>query len=251
LTSYFQVSSAVFTEEGRYMSRSENPLKIRGHEERLSDSPYVEKIGRIQVDSDYSPLCPADVHWNMLLVRYQGKTSLSVWGPMTKAALMPFVEGAEFLFIQFKLGTFIPRFPVRNLLDAGTILPEANSKTFWLNGAAWQFPGYENAEAFVAKLVREELLLREPIVEALIQNQPQSVSLRSAQRRFLQATGLSQRYFRYVERARRAAVLLQQGVSILDTVYEVGYADQAHMTRSLKRLIGQTPTQIASEFQPD
>jgi AraC-like DNA-binding protein len=45
--------------------------------------------------------------------------------------------------------------------------------------------------------------------------------------------------------------LLQQGVSILDTVYEVGYADQAHMTRSLKRLIGQTPTQIAREFHGD
>jgi AraC-like DNA-binding protein len=37
---------------------------------------------------------------------------------------------------------------------------------------------------------------------------------------------------------------LKQGVSILDTVYEAGYFDQAHLTRSLKHLIGQTPAQI-------
>jgi AraC-like DNA-binding protein len=34
-------------------------------------------------------------------------------------------------------------------------------------------------------------------------------------------------------------------VGILDAVHEAGYFDQAHLTRSLKRLIGQTPGQIA------
>jgi methylphosphotriester-DNA--protein-cysteine methyltransferase len=38
---------------------------------------------------------------------------------------------------------------------------------------------------------------------------------------------------------------LKQGVSILDTVHEAGYFDQAHLTRSLKYLIGQTPAKIA------
>jgi AraC-like DNA-binding protein len=40
---------------------------------------------------------------------------------------------------------------------------------------------------------------------------------------------------------------LRQGVSILDTVEQAGYADQPHLTRSLKRLIGQTPAQLASD----
>jgi methylphosphotriester-DNA--protein-cysteine methyltransferase len=48
-----------------------------------------------------------------------------------------------------------------------------------------------------------------------------------------------------IERAQQAAALLEQGVSLLDVVYQVGYADQPHMTRSLKRFIGQTPAQIA------
>jgi AraC-like DNA-binding protein len=33
-------------------------------------------------------------------------------------------------------------------------------------------------------------------------------------------------------------------MSILDTVYQAGYFDQAHLTRSLRRFIGQTPAQL-------
>jgi AraC-like DNA-binding protein len=223
----------------------EYALAILGHEERPSDSPYIEKIGRIRAESEYSSLCPADVHWNMLLTRHDGKTSLAVWGPMTKAAVMPYREGAEFLYIQFKLGTFIPYLPARNLLDAGTTLPNATRKSFWLYGSTWQFPEYENAETFVDRLVRESVLAHEPVVEAVMQDERQVLSMRSAQRRFLQATGLTQRYVHYVERARRAAAMLQQGVPILDTVFDLGYVDQPHLTRSLKHLIGQTPMQIA------
>jgi len=47
-----------------------------------------------------------------------------------------------------------------------------------------------------------------------------------------------------MNRAHKAVELLQQGVSILDTVYEAGYYDQPHLTRSLKQFIGKTPSQI-------
>jgi methylphosphotriester-DNA--protein-cysteine methyltransferase len=67
------------------------------------------------------------------------------------------------------------------------------------------------------------------------------------QRRFLQATGLTQGTVFQIERARYATTLLKQGVSILDSVELAGYADQPHLTRSLKRYIGQTPAQIISE----
>jgi AraC-like DNA-binding protein len=46
------------------------------------------------------------------------------------------------------------------------------------------------------------------------------------------------------QRARHATNLLLEGVSILDVVSRLGYFDQAHLTRSLRRFIGETPTQI-------
>jgi AraC-like DNA-binding protein len=48
-----------------------------------------------------------------------------------------------------------------------------------------------------------------------------------------------------VARAQQAATMLQQGSTILDTVYTLGYFDQPHLTRSLKQWIGYTPAQIA------
>src|SRR3712207_8595796 len=51
------------------------------------------------------------------------------------------------------------------------------------------------------------------------------------------STGLSHSHIRQVERAQRAAALLQQGVSIPDTVFELGYFDQPHLTRSLKHWV--------------
>ncbi len=38
-------------------------------------------------------------------------------------------------------------------------------------------------------------------------------------------------------------------MSILDTVERAGYFDQPHLTRSLKRFIGQTPAQIITRNQ--
>ena len=83
-----------------------------------------------------------------------------------------------------------------------------------------------------------------PEKDAALQAQEQAMSKRSIQRRFRHATGLSLRALQSIERARHAAALLQQGVSLLDTVEEAGYFDQPHLTRSLKQFIGYTPAQI-------
>src|SRR5262249_42490676 len=108
----------------------------------------------------------------------------------------------------------------------------------------WEYPEFENAEIFVKRLVRKGLIALDPTVDSELQRQPREVSIRSAQRHFLQATGISYSAIRQIERARYATNLLTQGVSILDTVYQAGFFDQAHLTRSLKYLIGQTPAQI-------
>jgi len=180
----------------------------------------------------------------MVLRRQNSNVQLLVVGPWTKAGIASWTEGAELLWIKFKLGTFMPHLPSRAFLDVETILPGAASESFWLNGSAWRFPDYDNAETFVDRLVRDDVLVRDPVVNAVLQDQPQELSSRAVRHRFLRATGLTQSRIRQVERAQRAAALLRQGRSILDTVHEVGYFDQPHLTRSLKRWIGRTPAQI-------
>ena len=71
------------------------------------------------------------------------------------------------------------------------------------------------------------------------------MSIRSLQYRFLRATGLTHKTIQQIERASSAVSLLERGTSISETAFELGYFDQAHLTNSLKRLIGRTPAQIA------
>jgi len=213
-------------------------------EERPSDSPFVERIWHTHSQHAGSFRSVAMCHWEMVVTRQYGTTILTVRGPETKATPLDCSAGGEWLGIRFKLGTFSPHLPASNLVDGAVNLPNAASQSFWLHGSVWQFPDFENADMFVERLVRDGLLVHDLVVEAALQGQLKDLSLRTAQRRFLLTTGLTHSAVRQIERARYATILLQQGVSILDVVYEAGYFDQPHLTRALKYLIGQTPAQI-------
>jgi hypothetical protein len=213
-------------------------------EERLTDSPYLETITRGYTDSSGSTIRPAENHWHMVLLKLNGETRLLVVGPLTTSGLIHYGEGAELLWIKFKLGTFMPHLPAKNFLNIETVLPEASSKSFWLKGSAWQFPDFENVETFVNRLARQEVLVRDPLVDAVLKDEPQDLSPRTLRHRFLHATGLSQNQIQQLERARQAVTLLEQGRSIFDTIEEAGYFDQPHLTRALKRWIGHTPAEI-------
>lgn len=68
--------------------------------------------------------------------------------------------------------------------------------------------------------------------------------MRTLQRRFVRATGLSHRAIAGIERAHAATFMLRGGASIARTAHALGFSDQPHLTRALKRLIGLTPAQI-------
>ncbi len=221
-------------------------------DERPSDSPFVERIWHSRSDRAGGFISMAGIHWGIVVTHCAGKTTLTVRGPETRATPAYCPADAEFFGIIFKPGTLMPIFPAGNLMDRQDVsLPEASSSSFWLHGTAWEFPDFDNADTFVDWLARDGLVIHDPVVDAALRGQPVGSSVRTVQRRFLQATGLTQGTVYQIERARYATTLLKQGVSILDTVNLAGYADQPHLTRSLKHLIGQTPAQIISKNRSD
>jgi AraC-like DNA-binding protein len=215
-------------------------------------SPYIERVWHAQCDGDDSSfISSASTHWEMVVTRYEGKTALVVRGPETKASSAPFPNDFEAFGITFKLGTFMPHLSLKTIMDRSDLnIPLATSQSIWLNGAAWEIPTFENADVFVDRLVRQNMLAHEPVVEAMMRGESPDFSIRALQYRFLRATGLTHNTYRQIERSRHAVTLLEQGVSILDTTFEAGYFDQAHLTRSLKRFMGQTPAQLLRESQP-
>ena len=214
-------------------------------ESRLSDSPFVERVWRCRSERGGKFISLAATNFEMALTRLRGKTFLTLRGPETKATTVDCPAEGEWLCIRFKLGTFMPQLLPGTLRDHNSVtLPGASSRSFWLNGSAWEYPDFENAETFVKRLVKSGVISRDPAATTTLEGQPGALSLRSAQRHFLRATGLTYAAFRQIERARYTATLLQDQVSIVDAAYLTGYFDQAHLTRSLKRFIGQTPVKI-------
>jgi hypothetical protein len=213
-------------------------------EVRASDSPLVERIWRSHSERADSFTSISAVCWSMVVSNYKGRIAISIHGPEIGATCKDFPAELEWFGIDFKLGTFMPHIPPCSIMNGYITLPEAADQSFWLGSSVWQFPDYENADTFVNRLVREDLLMCDPVITAINQGKSPTMSLRTIQYRFLRSTGLSQRTIRQIERARYATSLLKQGVSIFDTVCESGYNDQPHLTRSLKHFIGHTPAEI-------
>ena len=215
------------------------------YEDRVIDSPYVDRIWHAQVEQDVHPVCPADARWNLVFVKYNGTLRVSIEGGTSQCLKRSLLAGSEYLVIEFKLGVYMPDFPAGKFLNKDVVLPEAAARSLWLNDLTHKFPDFEDAGRLTDKLVQQGLLVRDPVIEEALQGSPPPVSQRALQYHFLRATGLPLNRIRQIERAHHALALLQQGTSILDTVHDAGYFDQPHLTRSLKRYTGQTPAQIA------
>ena len=217
-------------------------------EDRPSESPLVERVWRSRSARAGVFTSVAASHWEMVVTRLGGRTILTVRGPETRPTPCECPADGEWVGVRFKLGTFMPQLPVQHVMDRNDVnLPGASRRAFWLGGSAIEYPEFENAEAFVRRLERKGWIGRDPVVDAVVKGRVGEVELsaRSLQRRFLRATGLTLSEHRQIERARLATRLLAAGVPILEVVHRVGYFDQAHLTRSLRRWIGPTPAQIA------
>jgi hypothetical protein len=214
-------------------------------EDRISDSPFIERVWRCHSERGGKFLSVAASHFEMAITRLKGQTFLTLRGPETKATILDCPADGEWLCIRFKLGTFMPERLPGSLRDQNDVnLPDVSGRSFLLNGSTWQYPDFENAETFVRRLARAGVIVRDPIVGAVLESESRTLSLRSAQRHFLGSAGITYAAHRQIERARYTTNLLKQGVSIADAVHFGGYFDQAHLTRSLKRLIGETPARI-------
>ena len=221
-------------------------------EERPSDSPLIEQIWRSSSTTSGPFISTANVYWMMVVWRYRGETNVTSRGPETLATPAYALEygfnddETSYLGIVFKPGVFMPHLPPGMVADRNDIiLPKGTGKSFWLDGSIWEFPTFDNVDSFINRLMGTDMLVHDPVVAAALRGQVGGLTQRAMQKRFLRATGISHKTFRQIERANEAVRMLQQGNSILDTVYSLGYFDQPHLTHSLKHFIGQTPSQIA------
>jgi AraC-like DNA-binding protein len=242
-------------------------VEVFALEARSSGSSLIERTWSAVSVPEESFISVAATHWEMVVTRQRDTVRLTVRGPETRATIVPIPRDAQFFGIDFSPGTFMPALPPGRLVDRALMLPTVSAApgvsgvsgvsgtSFWLDGAAWEVPGPDDAEVFVDRLVRAGLLVHDPVVaEALdgggdgdVRDMGDVVgySTRSVERRVARATGLSRGAIGRIRRAERAVELMAGGVAAGDVARRMGYADQPHLTRSLRRFVGQTPSQVA------
>jgi hypothetical protein len=215
-------------------------------EHQESCSPLVETVWSSQSTQAGSFTSLAVSLSELVFTRTEGTTSVMMRGPETRATTAHGPANAAFFGITFKLGVYMPALPPTYLLDRHASLSTVGS-TFWLNDQALPIPDTNDTDLFIERLVRLGLLRSEPTVEPLMKNQlfERLTTVRTLQRRFVQATGLSHRAVQSIERARQAVVLLEAGMAIPDVIHDLGYTDQPHLTKMLRHLVGRTPARIA------
>lgn len=220
-------------------------------------SPFVSTMWQTRSESEGMFMSVAGTQWEIVVAHLDAGTSITFRGPETHATPAAVPADAEFFGIRFGLGTFIPSLDMARMADRSLDPPLLSDTSFWFDGEEWELPQTHNADVFVQRLERAGLLVHDPVVTAALgavdaddvqapRRTLDRLSTRTIERRVRQATGLTRGTIRQIRRADQAVELLSSGVPAADVVQQAGYADQPHLTRSLQRFIGQTPTRIAA-----
>jgi AraC-like DNA-binding protein len=220
------------------------------YEEKPSKSRFVDVFWHTRDTSDGTYLAAADACWDMIFIRSADDVRVLLSGPSSQITPVPYKAGNRNVGIRFHRGTFLTHVPATVMVDTTVQLPMDSAGNFILAKQPWPVPTYETVDDFVSGLEERGLLSDDPLVLAALSGDEPTASTRSVQRRFLQVTGLTSNRIKRIIRARTASEMIQSGQSILDVTHELGYADQAHLTRDLKLLTGYTPGQTKGRGEP-
>ena len=211
---------------------------------RGSDSPWVDTVWTCTSEQVTAMTSVAGVRWGLVFWEQAGRAYAGITGPETRTGTAPVPEGATFTGIEFAVGTSLRAVPTLALVDGGIRLPDTTRRTFRLDGARWETPGADDAEALVGSLVRAGIVVRDLLLVEVLRGHRPAVSGRTVERRFRAATGLTQGAVRQIERARTAARLLAASDPAADVVAKLGYFDEPHLARALRSYVGRTVRQL-------
>ncbi|MGW0600144.1 helix-turn-helix domain-containing protein [Streptomyces sp. NPDC002776] len=218
-------------------------MKLR-FEIRQSDSPWVDTVWTCTSEQVTAMTSVAGVRWGLVFWEQEGQAYAAITGPETRTGTASVPQGAKFTGIEFAVGTSLRAVPMATLVDGGLELPDTTRRAFRLDGARWETPGPDDAEALVERLVRAGIVVRDPLIAEVLRGHHPAVSERTVERRFRAATGLTRGAVRQIERARTAAELLAAGSAAADVVTKLDYFDEPHLARALRSYVGRTTKQL-------
>ena len=220
------------------------------YEEKASNSRFVDVIWHTVDTSDGTYVAAADACWDMIFTRMPDGSRVLLSGPSSQPTAVPYWAGNRHVGVRFTQGTYFTHVEPRSMFDRTVALSMPDSVHFELADLIWPMPDYATVDDLLAEFDAHGLLARDAVIEAALHGEDPPVSSRTVERHFTRITGRSPRQVRQIARAREAAAKLRTGEAIADVAYELGYADQSHLTRDVKRLTGYTPAESKRRDEP-
>jgi len=217
---------------------------------RVLDSEYARYAAWRRFAEDGHFLAQPDNHWDIVIFRRNDRVAVLRTGLTTQPHKVDYSAGDEILVISFHPHCVMPAMPGDAMLNTGTFLDLVGQGTVNIASTSVEIPTLDNADAFVNRLAATGVVEVSRVVRSILDGNGHDVPERTRQRHFLKVTGLTYKRFTMITRAQEAASLLRAGRPAADVASALGFADQAHMINSLRRILGQTPGEIVRDDAP-
>jgi hypothetical protein len=211
---------------------------------RSSPLEAIDTVWTAQAVTDGVYNATPDGSWDLIHIEKPGGGHLVfLTGQQSQPASVPYQAGEISIVISFAAHFFPQSGPLPPDGAVVQFLPVEGGR-FSLACLDLPLPTYDNAELIVSELLSAGVLRKDLVVTGGLGIMTFAASERSLQRHFRDTTGLSQKDFEQIRRAQKAVRLLQAGGKPADVAIAAGFTDQAHMTKSIKRIMGRLPTKV-------
>jgi hypothetical protein len=214
------------------------------HTRRSSSHPWIDTVWQTVCLSDGIYKATPDGSWDLILsVSADGRARVFLSGQATEPVDVPYSEGEHSVVISFAAHVYLKQ-DTETRTGAQIRFLAVNGDRFILDGVALPLPTFSNAEQLVDQMTANDLLQSDDVVAKAFTAKPKPASKRSVQQHFKDTTGITQKDFQLIRRAQDAVRRLKAGEPAADVAADLGYTDQPHMVKSIKKIMGHLPSNL-------
>jgi hypothetical protein len=219
-------------------------IMVQKHVRRSSAHPWIDTIWQTVCLSDGIYRATPDGSWDLILsVAPEGERLVFLTGQATEPVDVPYNEGEHSVVISFAAHVYLSQDKEVRTGPMLRFLP-VDEDCFILDGVRLPLPSFENAEELTDQMVTAGLLKSDDVVAKAFTAKPKAASRRTVQQHFKKTTGITQKDFELIRRAQEAVRRLKGGDRPAAVAAELGYSDQPHMIKSIKKIMGHLPSNL-------
>ncbi|WP_454714834.1 helix-turn-helix domain-containing protein [Caulobacter segnis] len=217
---------------------------VQKHTSRRSPHPWIDTVWQTVCLSDGLYSATPDGSWDLIRsVAPDGKSFVFLSGQATEPVEVPYLAGESSVVVSFAAHVYLAQDKAPRIGPEIRVLT-VRDEIFELDGVDFPLPTFENVELLVDALIAAGSLLSNDLVAKAFSENPKAASARSVQQHFKQTTGITQKSFQMIRRAQEAVRRLKAGEAPAAVAVDLGYSDQPHMIKSIKKIMGALPSNL-------